>query len=56
MGTLSLSSFGSELLKGRDIQSVLLGGDEVAVVCSEGKVLFKEKITLEPQSTLIVKF
>lgn len=56
MGTLSLSSFGSELLQGRDVQSVLLGGEEVAVVRSEGKVLFKEKITLDPAMSLIVKF
>lgn len=56
MGKLALSSFGSGLMTGRGVQSVMLGGDPISFESSEGKLLFKEKLILEPQKNLVVKF
>lgn len=56
MGELRLSSFGSRLLVGQDVKSVMIGGKSVSFEQAEGNLIWKEKIVLEPQTKLILQF
>ncbi|WP_052487378.1 GH116 family glycosyl-hydrolase [Gordoniibacillus kamchatkensis] len=55
-GELRLSSFGSGLLLGRDVKDVTIGGNSVSFERSEGRLAFRAKAVLVPQTALVIQF
>ncbi|OPH62137.1 hypothetical protein BC351_02570 [Paenibacillus ferrarius] len=55
-GQLKLASFGCDLLAGKTVNNVTIGGRNVSFVLTEGRLILNERIVLEPQAVLLIRY